>query len=483
MAASARSQGTLTVWLILLAALSACGGALATATDSASDASASDASASDASASDASASDASASDGSASDAGAWDASNDDGPAAEAGQDALSDGGLDAAEAGDVTVPDTSVVDADADSVAVAYQIDPAHTGSVDDALLLPPLRRLWVFDAGASSSYPVIAGGTVFSVVASINNAPATIIALDAKTGATVWGPTPIASDSETPPGPAYEAGRVFTLSYTGGLMAFDAGTGQALWSIQLPGQPFLFDAPPTPYRGVLYVSAVGGLYAVAETSGTILWTASVGGGGDMSSPALSPMGAFVDYELDQIYAVDPQSGVQLWHDSTTITGGGGATPVLFGSELYVFDPQQPVIVNAATGQMLGPFTTERTPAFHGTRGFFVVSHGQLQARDATTQSTLWSYVPPNGLVFDNAPLVVNGYVYGGIVGIQSQSELVAVDETTGSVAWSENIADLMGSSEDFGTSQSFGAAEGLLVVPMAFHIVGYASATTASDP
>src|SRR6185295_15247395 len=61
--------------------------------------------------------------------------------------------------------------------AVAYQIDPAHTGSQFDTVS-PPLGKRWTRDFGGPMSYPLIAGGKVY--VTSFSR----LYALDATTGA-----------------------------------------------------------------------------------------------------------------------------------------------------------------------------------------------------------------------------------------------------------------------------------------------------------
>src|ERR1700745_291630 len=102
--------------------------------------------------------------------------------------------------------------------AVAYQIDPAHTGSQLDGPT-PPLTPRWSRDLGGPISYPLIAGGKVFVTVR--NPTPTdgyigtSIYALDAATGATSWGPINLLGNRPWS-NLAYESGRVFALNYDG---------------------------------------------------------------------------------------------------------------------------------------------------------------------------------------------------------------------------------------------------------------------------
>ncbi len=88
----------------------------------------------------------------------------------------------------VVVALLSVCTAAFGSDAVAYQIDPAHTGSQSDGPL-PPLARRWSRDLGGPISYPLIAEGKVFVIVASPPEWGTKLYALDEETGATVSGP------------------------------------------------------------------------------------------------------------------------------------------------------------------------------------------------------------------------------------------------------------------------------------------------------
>src|SRR5262249_11983446 len=70
------------------------------------------------------------------------------------------------------------------SVAVAYQIDAAHTGAQLKANLRLPLARRWSRDLGSTGiSYPLVANGRVFITVDT------QLFALDARDGALAWGP------------------------------------------------------------------------------------------------------------------------------------------------------------------------------------------------------------------------------------------------------------------------------------------------------
>src|SRR5205814_10189575 len=139
------------------------------------------------------------------------------------------------------------------------------------------------------------------------------LYALDENTGQILWGPTELGGTYWWSAS-AFDAGQLFVLNYNGLLRAFNPQSGAQLWSSQLPAQT-AFTSPPTAPQGVVYVSGAGfggTLYAVSESTGAVLSTASVVNG-DASSPALSDDGVFVAYTCPNIYKFDRSLTTQLW--------------------------------------------------------------------------------------------------------------------------------------------------------------------------
>ena len=231
---------------------------------------------------------------------------------------------------DAVTAETGIAPGDGGQAATAFLINPAHTGAIDDPSLTPPLARIWDVDLGAEPTYPLIADGRVYAVTTTGN-----VSAFDNRTGDTVWAPA-IVSASGGSPMATYEGGRLFVLTWGGALSAFDGATGNVLWTYQFPQNVF-FDSPPTAYAGNLYVAHDATLYALDEASGGTLWTANIGGG-DYSSPAASAQGVFVAYAGPQVYCVAPETGAPIWHYAGSESGGGGETPILVGNSLYVMD-------------------------------------------------------------------------------------------------------------------------------------------------
>jgi outer membrane protein assembly factor BamB len=327
-----------------------------------------------------------------------------------------------------------------------------------------PVSPAWSVTLNGPVSYPLIAGGKVFVTTAGIGTGYGTqLFALDEQTGNVVWGPVAITGTYNWS-GLAYDQGMVFVINYDGLLQSFNAATGVAGWSTQLPGQS-AFSSPPTAVNGIVYVGGAGSggtVYAADESNGSVLWTSSVMNG-DHSSPAVSSDGVFVSYPC-QVYKFDPITGSSLWHYSGPCEGGGGKTPAYANGLLYVRDPGEgsDKIFDASIGTMVGTFTATPIPALSAQTGFFQ-SAGTLQGIDLTTHNVLWSFTGDGFLV--SAPIVINQTVFVG----SSSGNVYAVDSTTGAKMWSGAAGSTISGPDEQNVSQpltGLGAGEGYLIVP-----------------
>ena len=350
--------------------------------------------------------------------------------------------------------------------AVAYQINPAHTGSQFDTVN-PPLMQRWSRDLGSSTSYPLIAGGKVFVVAGT------SLYALNGTNGATVWGPI----DLGIYPSIAYESGRVFAVNRTGLLRAYDATTGTEQWSRQLAGQ--LFTSPPTALGGTVYVSGFQTLYGVNANDGTVKWSAP-NFGGDHSSPAVTPSAVYVSYACNQAFAVSPATGAQIWHHNSTCAGGGGRTSVFYNGRVYIRDVSLGNrALDSGTGIEVGEYLAGPAPAFSGTTGFFL-NGSTLEARDINSHVVKWSFTGDGNL--SSAPIVVNGTVFVGSTG----GKLYALDTNTGANVWTGTVGAAVNRPDEHNSGSpltGLGAGEGLIVVPASNLVVAYQAAPISTTP
>jgi outer membrane protein assembly factor BamB len=360
--------------------------------------------------------------------------------------------------------------------ATAYQMTIDHAGvTTSGGSVALQASPLWSVNLAGPISYPLIANGTVYVTIgapASGNNGTQ-LLALDAKTGNTVWGPVSIPGNYLWS-NATFDGGKVFVLNFNGVLASFDAATGTPGFSEQLPGQ-YAFSSPPTASGGVVYAGGAGDggtVYAIAESSGAVKWTASVENGDD-SSPTLSGNGVFVSYACPQTYEFDQGSGTSLWHYSGPCEGGGGKTTVYSGGKLYVRDTVSSpsgYVFDANTGALLSRFTAGPIPAVDATQVYYL-NAGVLEAHDAGTGALLWSFTGDGSLT--SAPIVVDQYV---IIGGSSGS-LYALDAQRGTKIWQGNVGAGIAAPDEQNVSQpltGLGVADGVLIVPAGSTLVAY---------
>jgi outer membrane protein assembly factor BamB len=305
-------------------------------------------------------------------------------------------------------------------------------------------------------SYPLIAQGLVF-VTTNTNHGKA-LMALDEHTGATVWSRNLNGTWGFV--NAAYDSGKVFALNYDGLLKAFDAATGALLWSANVGGN---CTSPPTAANGIVFTSGGAFVYGVNESNGAVLWRMPVDGG-DHSSPAVTLGSVFVSYVGPQAYAFSPATGQELWHYSCGFSGGGGKTPVVHATQLYVRDSYctqgNAVVLDANTGSLIRGFNSNRPPAFLGNLGVYL-QNGILHGVNTANGQILWSFAGDGQLT--SAPLVANHTIYIG-----SNSGMLFGLNANGQQVWSTQVGAEIGAPDEQNTSLTtgLGAGDGLLVVP-----------------
>jgi outer membrane protein assembly factor BamB len=361
--------------------------------------------------------------------------------------------------------------------AVTYQINTTHTGAHNTTGLVPPLAIKWSVNLGATVSYPLIAGGRVFVLAGNGTVNDVSLYALDAQTGATIWGPIIVPNGAYWWAAAAYDNGKIFVVPDAsvpfgqGSMFAYDAATGNLLWTANLTFQ-YLYSSPPTARNGIVYTGGAGSggtVFAVNETNGSVLWTAGVANG-DNSSPAVTGTGVFVSYVCPNVYDFAPKTGKSLWSYSPGCDGGGGATPVLYGGNLYVRDAivysgYNGGVFQASNGTLLSNFNSEFAPAFANGIGLYT-NTDSITAFNVTTNATVWTAAPAAGDSYSTAPIIVNGVAYVGT----SQGELIGYGLYKGKKRVSMGMgASISGSDYYFSFSapiSGLSAAQGLLLVP-----------------
>jgi outer membrane protein assembly factor BamB len=317
----------------------------------------------------------------------------------------------------------------------------------------------------------LIAEGRVFvTTTTSVPNGIETLMALDARTGTTIWSANVNGTFGFA--NAAYDSGRVFVVNFDGLAKAFDAATGTLLWSLLLPYPTFGCDAPPTAVNGRVYISGFGyggDLYAVDETNGAVLLTMPVNTGD--SSPAVSSGRVFVSDACPNAFAFNAVTGQQLWHFNSCCSGGGGLTAVVHADGLYArasyCTQTNGIVLDVNNGHRIGLFNSDTPPGFFGNLTL-LPQNGTLVAVNSNGQQ-VWSFAGDGTL--QSAPLVVNQTIYigsrfGWLYGLNASGQQIWITQVGDSIPTPEQpTATLI---------TGLGAGEGLLIVPTASTLVAY---------
>lgn len=360
-------------------------------------------------------------------------------------------------------------------VSVAYQVNGAHTGSVQVSGLTLPLKKKWSVNLNGTASYPLIVPGEVIVIDGGNSSFAPAVEARSVSNGSLLWS-QPLPSGYGGWVGAAYDKGMVFAVTYetpgfsSGSLWAFSASTGALLWTATLPGQ-YLFTSPPTAGNGIVYTggAGIGGtVYAVEESNGQLLWTGSVENG-DASAPAIAGTGVFVSYACPQSYEFNEKTGSLMWHYSGSCEGGGGNTAVVYQGLVYVRDAffysTTGLTLSAKTGALVGGFNSQFAPAFSGNTALY--TSGSLTAVSLTDGSTLWTASPANES-FTCSPIVVNGLVFAGT----NTGNLRVYSLSTGEQKIVMNLGQPFSCYEGTVPQAGMAAGQGIVVVPAGTRLV-----------
>jgi outer membrane protein assembly factor BamB len=378
--------------------------------------------------------------------------------------------------------------ADPGALAVAYQINVAHSGTQTDSQLTPPYSLRWRVTLPAQISYPLIAERKVFVTAASSADNSTRIpvlYALDQASGRTLWSQTlPLGWQRANA---AYDGGRIFVTgtdvccaALNGVVLAYAADTGTLLWRSELRGE-YATTAAPTAANGVVYVSGsgAGGLYALSETDGHILARQPVQYG-DQSSPTLSDSTVFVSYACNQAYGFAQTTLVPLWHSSGPCSGGGGKTTVYADQRVYTRDFYGSLVLDAASGGLLRTYEPERTqiyaPAIDST-SLFVTFPGQALHAESLDGTPLWTFTGDGQL--NTTPLILNDGSNRFVIAGSWLGRLYALDAASGRAVWSTDVGAPISGADEQNASEplsGLGAGQGVIVVPAGKTLSAYAS-------
>jgi outer membrane protein assembly factor BamB len=338
---------------------------------------------------------------------------------------------------------------------------PTRTG-VTDAFKPPaawPERptRVWVVQAGAGHSSPVVAGNKAY--LHSRVGEQDVVAAFDLADGTELWRQTYDApyqmnsaarSHGKGPKStPVLDSGRVFTFGISGILSAWDTAGGRLLWRKDFE-KDFPATAPefgvamsPIVADGMLIVHAGGegngAIVALDPASGSVRWTWK-GDGPAYSSPVVAAIGGsrqVITQSQRRVVGLALRDGGLLWDiPFTTASDQNIVTPVVSND----------LVIYSGIGK-------------------------PLAAARIVRQGGKWSTQPvwenPELPMYMSSPVLHRGYLYG--LSQRNRGQFFCVDVKTGTTAWTtrgregENAALILAGDHLMATT-----TEGELVVAKA---------------
>lgn len=183
-------------------------------------------------------------------------------------------------------------------------------------------KRVWSKSIGAGSSssrkvlaQPVVGGGVIFTMDAKAN-----IAAFNAASGQAIWSKDVLPDDEDEGDlggGVAYGDGRVFVSTGAGEVIALEAKTGKEIWRKKVNAP--MRSAPTTADGRVFVVTIENQLIALDAKTGERLWdrdgiaaSAGILGG---ASPAVENSVVVAPLSSGEIVALRTDNGRPLWND------------------------------------------------------------------------------------------------------------------------------------------------------------------------
>ena len=346
-----------------------------------------------------------------------------------------------------------------------------------------------------SGSTPIVWDGHIFLNVA--DRGALSLWAVDRSSGALLWqrplggGDRRERKQNMSSPSPVTDGGRVWIMTGTGRLAAFDF-SGKELWTRDIQkdygrfGLNWGYASSPLLYDGDLYLQVLHGMRTsdpsyvmkIDGASGKTLWrvlrpTSAVRESPDAySTPALIRRGtaaAGTAAEIvisggDVLTGHDPESGKEIWRANGLNPNNDGAhrivaSPVVFGDMVYASGREQPLLAFSIGGR--GDITRSHrvwssntapdvpTPVTDGTYFYVVRDNGVLWCLDAKTGARIYGPQRLRPGTYSSSPVLADGKLYvsnedgvTSVVKAGAQFELVAENRLDDYVLSSPAVSD-----------------------------------------
>ena len=334
---------------------------------------------------------------------------------------------------------------------------PRHDG-ISPQPIAPPLELRWASTVGGQIMHaaPAVAGGMVFVSATDLGDGHSGgVVAFDLGTGQTRWR---VATTAPVRGSPAVANGTVAVGQLDGTVLGLDMSTGEQRWRYELgaglPAEAASLFAAPAADAGDFLVGNQRHLAALASDVGAALWRVEpVPNGSYSQSLAAVAVGDGVAVgvfhrEMGGVIAWDRATGTELWRQKGTLATAINATPVIGGDTVYIVNGMTEVIAlelltgTVRWGTKLDPQgfdwgnATVGTPALAHDTLVVPTLYRDLVALDAKTGAELWRYAGTP------SPLRTTHYRGTGEPGFEASPII------TGDIVWTADTAGRLSALE-----------------------------------
>ena len=293
-----------------------------------------------------------------------------------------------------------------------------------------PLNRAWSVYVGKGSDSasqltapPIVAGGLIY-----VLDAESHVFALNALTGEAAWDKSLVPEDIANGGrrwfqlfrgsgvniakgfggGLAYDNGKIFATTGWGTVVALDAKSGNALWTVRtiVP-----VHSAPVVADGRLYIiTQENQAQALDINDGRVLWEhrGTVESAGILNSASVGVTGdtVIVPYTSGELFALRAQNGTQAWTD--TLSRSGNITAL--------------TVINDIAGR----------PVIDRNMVFAVSHSGTMAAINLRSGSRAWT----RNIAGIQTPLVAGEYVFI----VSTEGQVVCMNRADGRVRWTSQL-------------------------------------------
>lgn len=281
-----------------------------------------------------------------------------------------------------------------------------------------PPQTVWQRSIGSGVSSVSISEGRLYTmgqeVVGGVSNI--VVYCLDAATGTNLWqysyaagGPSSYARPCATP---TVVSNEVYTFDDYGRLFCFDKVTGNTNWdtTVNIRGPNSKGDWGPSPIYAssplvegnVVYVNASGLGAAVSRTTHAVLWpapgTTNIAGYASALPMTIDSQRVILFMVAGALRALDPLTGNILWSYAYGTGGEYMADPVLYGSQIFLFEKAAALLspTTSAPNQVYKYTSTSytsksTTPVIVGNYAYVVNTAGALVCWDVPNGAVQWT--------------------------------------------------------------------------------------------